>query len=139
MAIIQQATQVESSWDLDGALVDPANIAEGTSCILVGGRSGRRAGFTLGALRGMESGDGRVWKHCWTLVGTQSTFAHTGDSGAAVVVESTGELLGHLVGTLGQLRRGGRQVGIVQDATTTIDHLTHRGVAIGFLAESPRV
>jgi hypothetical protein len=94
-----------------------------TTVTLRGAVSGVRQGWVNGdALLATRALGGRIWTNCWNVTELSEGFAQEGDSGGVVLTENN-QVLGHLVGAVGKLRRRGRQCGLVQDITTTLSAL----------------
>jgi len=95
---------------------------EGSIGTLLGGRSGKRRGWIDNPLLQIRSSKDRIrqWTNCWTMFELGGGFAQPGDSGGLVRSED-GEIVGHLVASMGVVtRRGRRQAGIVQDIETIL-------------------
>lgn len=83
-------------------------------------------GTSLGALQRVRSPrSGREWANCFVVTAPPVYVAKCGDSGACVTVDD-GRLVGHLVGGAGYKDWRGRFAqAIVQDITSTVDHVSH--------------
>jgi hypothetical protein len=82
-------------------LADPPTVPSLTSVILFGARSHNRRGWINGALQVARDEGGRIWKKVWIINEFGGGFAKQGDSGGPVVIQTSGEVLGHLVCALG--------------------------------------
>jgi hypothetical protein len=93
---------------------------------MLGGESGIRYGFVYGAMKLQKGQKGEVWENCWTVIGERGWIAQQGDSGAAVTLQGSAKILGHLVAGVGVGYRGRLELGWVQDIQSQLAFLDRK-------------